>query len=557
MNKNDITLLINSCDNYQDILDPFFELLHRYWRDLDFEIVLSTESLEYKNKYFKIRNVHPKNIKCSWTRRMYEALKEIKTNYVLFLLDDFFLYDHVNTKEIIRCRDLLKKNKNIVNFTYWPINTGRRSSDIDGYKIRKPNVKYKIAAIAALWNKKQFIKYVKDNDENIWQFEVNGTIRSNTIYKEDIFYCTEESNLVIPYDFTRLGLISGKWFEETVNFFEAEKIKINYKKRGIFEPALHGKNNAFISSFKIEAYCIPLINKMDYNTPVFHKKTFPIGKFKLSFDITNAKKMLKLTLCDQTGYGIKNLNIEIIYLDDTKEIISIDKLFGNFLKEDDLLVFNMQPADIFIPFKNKKAKKLNVTGESVCPLSDELLRKSYLYKIEPETKKLKDTSFLLDLDSYLFNLGTAEDLVIEPKLNNKKYINKKIVKDKHHYEFEINDKTEHIEELVLSRDTHFSINKIRFYNDKHKKVKILEGFEAKVRQYYVFTISHKLKVQIPKDSNKVILEFNLQQPVKKIVLVKGYSFYDKIWNWLAWKRSWIICKSKTIIKKLSGKKMEN
>lgn len=41
-------------------MDTFFELLNRFRSNLPFEIVLSIESLEYKNNFFKIKNIHPK-----------------------------------------------------------------------------------------------------------------------------------------------------------------------------------------------------------------------------------------------------------------------------------------------------------------------------------------------------------------------------------------------------------------------------------------------------------------------------------------------------------------
>ena len=315
--KKDVTLLINSCDAYKDILDPFFELLHRYWKDLPFDIVLTTESLNYKNKYFKIKNVHPKNTKCSWTRRIYEALKEVDTDYVLFMLDDLFIFDTVNTEEILNGVKELKKNKHIVNFTYWPITEGSISSNIDGYRIRKLGVKYKIAAIAALWTKKQFKKYVKDIDEDIWEFEVNGTIRSNTIYKDDIFYTTEQDNVPIPYDFTKLGLISGKWFKNNIPLFKKEKIKMDFDKRGIFDETLFGRNRSFISSFKVESYAIPNISTENYNPVIVHKKSFPKGKFKLQFNVKDAKEMIRITLSEQSGFGVKDSKIEVTYQDNS------------------------------------------------------------------------------------------------------------------------------------------------------------------------------------------------------------------------------------------------
>ena len=126
----DITLLINSCDAYSDILDTFFELLHRFWPDLKYEIVLSTETLNYTNKYFQIRNIHPNNVKCSWTRRIYETLENIQTDYVLLLLDDLFIYDFVKNDKILKCLKYLKKDKNIVNFTFWPRLKGWKKTNI-------------------------------------------------------------------------------------------------------------------------------------------------------------------------------------------------------------------------------------------------------------------------------------------------------------------------------------------------------------------------------------------------------------------------------------------
>ena len=64
------------------------------------------------NKYFKIRNVHPQNQNCTWTERMTDTLNSIKSNYCLFMLDDFFLYDYVKTKTVLDNLKVLKENPN-------------------------------------------------------------------------------------------------------------------------------------------------------------------------------------------------------------------------------------------------------------------------------------------------------------------------------------------------------------------------------------------------------------------------------------------------------------
>ena len=114
--KCDCTILVSSCDAYKDILDPFFELLHRFWPNLEYPIFLSTESLEYKNKNFKIKNIHPSKKDCAWTTRIAECLHEVQSDYVLLILDDFFLYDFVDTKAFNNCLNWMKDNPKIASF---------------------------------------------------------------------------------------------------------------------------------------------------------------------------------------------------------------------------------------------------------------------------------------------------------------------------------------------------------------------------------------------------------------------------------------------------------
>ncbi len=41
--KSEVTVLINSCDAYSDLWEPFFKLFSIYWPDCPYEIVLNTE----------------------------------------------------------------------------------------------------------------------------------------------------------------------------------------------------------------------------------------------------------------------------------------------------------------------------------------------------------------------------------------------------------------------------------------------------------------------------------------------------------------------------------
>lgn len=536
--RKEVTLLINTCDSYEDILDPFFLLLHRYWKDLPFDIVLSSESLEYKNKYFKIKNVHPKNKKCSWSKRIYEALNEIDTDYVLFFLDDFFLTDKVDTREILRCVEYLKSNPNIVNFTFYPIVIGTNIA-MEGYRIRDKITKNKVALIAALWNKQQFLKYLKDIDENIWEFEVNGTIRSNTIYKDDVFYCLDSGNMPIPYDFYTLGLTSGKWFKKTVELFKKEKINFNFETRGIYKEELKGLSRAFISSFKIEPYIIANISEKKYNPVKNHKDAFSVGNFNFKFNIKGARKMVRLTLSEQSGFGVKNFKIEILYCDGSKEIIDNDKLFGSFIKKDDILVFNYYVALMFIPFKNKKAKQIIISGVSVCPLSEELLTESHFKNTPYKSEDEGYTSNLLEYDRIVDFYKCEKNIVMNPKLNKQKYSYKRISFNKYCFKFCNTDMEEHEANIVLCNERFYAISKLIIKAD-NKEIKKINGLPICIDGYYLFRDISNISFTIPKNTKEITIKFKLEKPFKKKRIGKCYLIENKVRRNYLWKLRQII-----------------
>ncbi|MBR2704781.1 MAG: hypothetical protein IKE91_04860 [Clostridia bacterium] len=520
MTDNDITLLINSCDAYEDILDVFFELLHRFWPDLKYDIVLSTESLEYVNKYFSIKNVHPKDKKCSWSKRMYEALNTIESKQVLLLLDDFFIYDYVNGEEIKRCSEYLSKNEEVVNFTYWPILNGTEDAEIDGYFVRTENERYKITAISALWDRKQFMKYLENHEEDIWEFEVNGTIRSNTTYPNDKFLVLNHENNIIPYNFSKYGLISGKWFKDTVELFKKLGIEFDFEKRGIFNEALYGLNRSFISSFRIEPHIIPNYSTKSYNPVIYYNKVFQAGKFEFKFDLENAKDMVRVTLTEQRGFSVKNLKIEVSYSDGEKQDIDNDEIFGNYTIIDQDFIFNVGSSYICVPLcKNKKTTGILLKGESICPVDEKKLIEAYAKKTESNSQELIVLDRLFDFDKDADYLD-IKNIELNPKLEKKDFIKRKKFINFYKYEFDINDRKEHIEQLILSNKCYYSIKGLKVTNDKGEVCRV-DCVQPQCQNEYLCVISGTFGINIPENTKKIYVEFKLTNPIKKQLLAKS------------------------------------
>ena len=59
--KENVTILVNSCDNYDDLWLPFFTLLKKYWVPLNVRVILNTETKKFSLDGMSIEVIHPEN----------------------------------------------------------------------------------------------------------------------------------------------------------------------------------------------------------------------------------------------------------------------------------------------------------------------------------------------------------------------------------------------------------------------------------------------------------------------------------------------------------------
>lgn len=531
--KYDCTLLVNSCDKYEDILDTFFELLHRFWPDLPFEIALTTETLNYKNKYFKIKNIHPIDKNCTWTERISEALKEIKSNYVLLMLDDLFLYDFVQTSKVLENLKALEENQNIVNFTYWPILNDTEESIYSGFKKRKKDAKYKVAAIIALWNKKQFLKYVEGYKENIWEFEPNATNRSNTIYKNDEFYISKDfPKQVFPYNFAKYGLFSGKWLKDTKELFKSLNIDFNFKKRGFYNPKERGLTKSFISSFKLDSYLIPNYN-LKKSQPCLKYHQQKEENFVQKYNIKGATNMVYWCLTDQCGFGVKNLSIDVVYADKSNERISHKNIFGSFKKIGNTFVFNAGQPNMYIKTNPEKIMKtIEIKGNLQVPVSKLKLSLAYDKKTIPKNNELQRLKQNIEREFMLVE-EIISCITLNPNMHY--YLNDKYCDDILESSEENTSNTfkhifmlkEDVKKVVWEPSIHagFSIENLDIsYEDKNGKnkkisMKSITGLPQCINKQYIFVEPPHIEINISdEDYKKIIISGKLNYPVNNEIL---------------------------------------
>ncbi len=223
MNKScDVVIL--TCDDYSDIWEPFFILKNRYWNDCYYNTYLITETKNCSE--CKTININ-ENI---WTKRVREGLKRLKSDYVIILLEDFFLRGPVDNKRIEFCMNNFSKNTACFNFekTY---DQNDKKSNIKGFKIKTNKSKYKCSCQAAIWDRKKLISLLS-KDCNAWEWETSEPLENYDFYIND-------ADLVFDYGYKNMewfGIRKGKWVKkDVVPLFKKEKIFVNFKNRGFYK----------------------------------------------------------------------------------------------------------------------------------------------------------------------------------------------------------------------------------------------------------------------------------------------------------------------------------
>lgn len=168
--NNRLTLLLVSYDGYGDMWPTFFECKERFWSNCPYPIVLSNNVRAFEAKGLRVINC---GFDAQWSTRTRKALESIDTKYVMFLLEDLFISDVVETGDIESALDLMDKD----GISYYKIMTFSKIKTPsymgeEYLHIIPASMPYGISLQAAIWEKSFFLDMIGKGDYNPWVFEV-------------------------------------------------------------------------------------------------------------------------------------------------------------------------------------------------------------------------------------------------------------------------------------------------------------------------------------------------------------------------------------------------
>lgn len=228
----DCSVLVCSCDKYEEAWAPFFALLKKYWSDCKFNLYLNTETKKCAIEGVSTINVNEK----SWTRRLNAALSKIDSEYVIVMLEDFFIQKKVASEKIDNLIDIMKKNTDIAVFYLNRITGYRLQSEYAEYYKMIPseeNSRYMLNCQTALWRKEVLAK-VTSSPYSPWEFEEIGYKNMAAELSKYRFYCSNTTyydairdNDIFSYLLIRdlgYGIWQSKWLWNNKKLFKKEGI---------------------------------------------------------------------------------------------------------------------------------------------------------------------------------------------------------------------------------------------------------------------------------------------------------------------------------------------
>jgi hypothetical protein len=227
------SVLVSSCDAYSDLWTPFFTLFWRNWPDCPYPVYLGANQARYDHPRVRTLQAGPDE---SWSANLRFFLDQLGSEYVLLLLEDFFLVKPVPPLAVsdqLKALDALRGT--VVRLFPNPPPHMRMQGHAGIGSIHR-FAPFRVSAQAAIWRRSDLLGLLREG-ESAWEFERNGTIRSQS--RADGFYCTYEAILQYVH-----VVEQGRWFRSAVRRFGSADIGCNFEARPVIPRGLSLKKSA-------------------------------------------------------------------------------------------------------------------------------------------------------------------------------------------------------------------------------------------------------------------------------------------------------------------------
>jgi len=222
--NNRLAIVVVSCDKYSDLWDDVFNLLDIHWKNRPYKTYLATDSKPFEREGVEV--LHFGNIR-QWMVCTRKAVERIDAEYVLFLMEDYFVIRDIDTEVIEEDIKFMDEQKaDFLNLHQKPHFLNEADSIFVTKDIRTipNNTRYGLDTAGAIWRKEFFMEQLNREDGDAWRFEAMLVKDSQSPkgVPGKLFYDTRKPLNLCPGEVVRLG----KFTLDTVRIIEGTGYKI-------------------------------------------------------------------------------------------------------------------------------------------------------------------------------------------------------------------------------------------------------------------------------------------------------------------------------------------
>lgn len=208
---NSFDILISTCDGYSDLWDANILLFNRNWADRRGQTFLVTD-VPTEKEYENVRII-ASGAGTEITERLAMAVENVRTKYILFTMDDYFLTKPIDSGKLCRAIDFMEK-ENIDYLRLYPATKhylkregAVQSGEYPGFYHRNIDKgEYKVSLYPGLW-KTDFMRMTLSKPMSAWNYEVELTDMARRVNAR----CAISNNGEFPFlDVIRKGKILRK-----------------------------------------------------------------------------------------------------------------------------------------------------------------------------------------------------------------------------------------------------------------------------------------------------------------------------------------------------------
>lgn len=231
--KRKVALLVSSCDEYHDLWRPFFTLLWRYWPDCPFRVYLISNYVTYEDPRVTPLAVGEDR---HWASNCRAALARVPFPYVLYVEEDSFFYQAVDTRRVLELAAFLFQSDGACMRLFPSPGPDAPVQESTEVGLISPGVPYRVALQAAIWHKETLQGLLVDGETG-WEMELIGSRRSDTLQKpffSVVMDPTTGKNTNAPLPYLSRVCVKGKLTRGAVRFCMREKVPLDLSMRRVY-----------------------------------------------------------------------------------------------------------------------------------------------------------------------------------------------------------------------------------------------------------------------------------------------------------------------------------